>query len=203
MNSLKKHRQAGNIRGSLFLALVIVLISAGLSYTQEDCEDNIEKGKQKYQGSQFYQAIGWLQACLEEGNPTAAQKKEAYKYLAQSYLEIDSISEAKSAITKLLAIVPYYQSDPAQDSAPYTKLVEKVREEVALSSPTVPQPAPQVTESTPVQTEESIREEKKGGGKKWLIWGGVAVAGGVAITAALLLKSGPSNLPEPPPLPGN
>ena len=206
MRSYKNHRLAGNVIRPLLLVVVFTittaLSSASLLSAQEDCEDNIEKGKQKYERGQFYQAIGWLQACLEEGNPSAAQKKEAYKYLAQSYLEIDSISEAKSAITKLLAIVPNYQSDPAQDSAPYTKLVEEVREEAALSSPTVPQPTPKVTEPTPVQTEEPIREEKKGGGKRWLIWGGVAVAGGV--TAALLLSGGgDKDLPAPPSLPGN
>ena len=203
MWSCKNHRLAGNVIRPLLLVVVFTittaLSSASLSSAQEDCEQNIEKGKQKYERGQFYQAIGWLTTCLEDGNPSAAQKREAYRYLAQSYLRIDSVSKAKSAITKLLAIVPNYQSDPAQDSAPYTKLVEEVREEIALSSPTVPQPTPQVSEPTSLQTQEP---EKKGGRKKWLILSGVAVAGGVA-AAFFLSGGGDKDLPVPPPLPGN
>ncbi len=123
----------------------------------------------------------------------------AYRLLGLAYIAKDYLEDAKTAVQKLLDMVPNYVSDPVQDPPPFTKMVEEVKEQKQTQKR---EPVPKVTQVTEP-------EEEKGGSKKWYYIGGGVLAAGV-IVGILASGGGDGNgngpapaqaLPGPPSVP--
>lgn len=181
----------------IFGLLFAMLLAPGWARAQDDCEAKLSKAEEEFANTRFDEAIALLTGCLDKNafsNPE--RQRAAYRLLGLSYLGKDYIEQAKSAINKLLDLMPMYKPDPDQDPPAYIQifnLVQRERQEAGASK----------KDETPKEI-----KLKKGGGAKWLlIGGGIVVAGGLA---AVALKNNNNSvtvvdplppLPTPPPLP--
>ncbi|GEM_PF-1326935 len=185
--------------GSTFIALLLfMLLSPDLAQAQQDCAAKLQQAEQEFTNTRFDEAIALLTACLEKDGFSQSDKQRAYRLLGLAYLAKDYVEQAKSAINRLLDLVPMYQPDPDQDPPAFIQIFERVkieRQQRQTGAPTEQKPPKEV-------------KSKKGGGAKWLLIGGLVVAAGGG--AALAFGGGgggggttppPSTLPTPPPLP--
>jgi tetratricopeptide (TPR) repeat protein len=161
-------------------------------FAQGKCSQELNDAEQKYNTGRFDEAIESITKCLGKPGITEDEKMRAYRLLGLAYIAKDYLEDAKTAVKKLLDMVPNYQSDPVQDPPPFTKMVEEVKEQKQTQKE---KPAPVVPPVTKPQ-------EEKGGSKKWYYIGGGVLAAGV-ITGIILSSGGDGNGPEPlQPLPG-
>jgi len=194
------HTNFKRFRMSAFASLVLLLPFWAAAQTQEDCQAKLPQAEVAFTDARFDDAIKLLTDCLDKGGFTdSADKQRAYRLLGLAYLAKDYIEQAKSAINKLLDLMPVYEPDPDQDPPAFIQIFETVkRERERLQSGAQPPPK-----------EVKPEKERKGGSGKWfLIGGGVIVLGA---GAALALGGGggdggpvippPNPLPDPPPLP--
>ena len=172
---------------NLVFTIILRPLGTNLIYAQERCEVELERAKRDYFSGRFERAIVLAANCIEEGNLSEDQLKQAYRLLGLTYLALDQINQARQAISKLLILVPNYSPDPMQDPPPYTQIVEDVKKQLSAEKQKEEQPA------------------KVRGSKKFLFIGGGAVV--AAAIAVLFLRGGgdgpgPINglqdLPRPP-----
>ncbi len=190
------------ISGLLVLP-VPYLITPLQAQGQSVCTKNLADAEQSYNTGRFDDAIGLITECLGKKGISEAEKMKAYRLLGLSYIAKDYLEDAKTAVRKLLDMVPNYKSDPVQDPPPFTKMVEEVKEQQKPKQPAVKEPEKKQTDEL---TKLTKTEQKKGSNKKWyFIGGGVLAAGAiVAIVASSGGENGtttPSALPGPPTLP--
>lgn len=181
----------------LVIALLLQPCAPLFAQTPDDCSAKLKEAEQAFYNGDFDKAIALTKECLGKPDFPDSKKKDAYELLAQSYLANSYLSEARSAIRKLLVLVPSYV--PPRDAPELAKEVAKVREEMS-------------EEKKPIEQPESPKQEvasEKGGGFPqtwhWIV-GGALVAG----TAIVLIASKSKNetttppsteLPGPPPRP--
>lgn len=186
------------VSGLLFMP-VPVLIGSGQAQAQSVCEKQLANAEQLYNTGRFDDAIGVITECLGKPGLSENEKMKAYRLLGLSYIAKDYLEDARTAVKKLLDMVPNYQSDPVQDPPPFTKLVEEVKEEQQ-------EPEPEVKKEEDLKKMTQTQEPKKSN-KKWYYIGGGVVAAGVLVA---ILASGGGNgeetptskaLPGPPTLP--
>lgn len=174
---------------------------------QSVCAKNLADAEQRYNTGRFDDAIGLITECLGKKGISEEEKMKAYRLLGLSYIAKDYLEDAKTAVKKLLDMVPNYQSDPVQDPPPFTKLVEEVKEQ---QKPQEKPQQPAVKEPVKKQPDELTKltqtEPKKKSNKKWYFIGGGVLAAGAIV--AIVASSGggngetsPSALPGPPTLP--
>jgi tetratricopeptide (TPR) repeat protein len=194
-----------SIARTFALALMGLLFFLSLSAEvaqaqQQDCPAKLRQAEQEFTNTRFDEAIALLTTCLEKDGFTQPDKQRAYRLLGLAYLAKDYIEQAKSAINRLLDLVPMYQPDPDQDPPAFIQIFERVkieRQQRQTGAPTEQKPPKEV-------------KSKKGSGAKWLLIGGLVVAAGGG--AALALGGGggggttpppptSQTLPTPPPLP--
>ena len=183
----------------LIKSLVFILI-AGLLFSpmpgvispvfaQGKCTLELNDAEEKYNTGRFDEAIESITKCLNKSGITEDEKMRAYRLLGLAYIAKDYLEDAKTAVQKLLDMVPNYQSDPVQDPPPFTKMVEEVKEQKETDKE---KPIPKVTRVT-------TSEEEKGSNKKWYyIGGGVLAAGVIVGIIAAGGGDGNGNGPEPP-----
>jgi len=171
------------------VALLVLLASAPLGRAQGKCAEQMTQAEKEYTNGNFDAAINLLTACLDAGQFTQPEKQRAYKLLGLAYIGKDYVDQAKTAIWRLLELVPKYEPDPAQDPPGFTNMVQEMKKEIAA------------------QKEEKKPETgKKGKSRKWLwIGGGVAVGVGAAVVLSggseAATPAAPKLLPGPPAIP--
>jgi len=160
------------------LALLVLLASAPLGQAQGKCAEQMAQAEKEYTNGNFDATINLLTACLDAGQLTQPEKQRAYKLLGLAYIGKDYVDQAKTAVWKLLELVPKYEPDPAQDPPGFTNLVQEMKKEIATK-----------------KEEKKLEAGKKSKSKKWLwIGGGVAVGVG----AAVALSGGGGEAVTPP-----
>jgi hypothetical protein len=184
-----------------------LIVSPAQAQGQSVCSKNLADAEQRYNTGRFDDAIGLITECLGKRGISEEEKMKAYRLLGLSYIAKDYLEDAKTAVKKLLDMVPNYQSDPVQDPPPFTKLVEEVKEQ---QKPQEKPQQPAVKEPVKKQPDELTKltqtESKKKSNKKWYFIGGGVLAAGAIV--AIVASSGgdngpttPSALPGPPTLP--
>ena len=191
--------------GYLVLALIMLPIAGknSLVYAQsfDDCEKELAEAQKKYDSGKFDDAIELLQQCLSQENLSQDVKMKTYRLLGLTYIAKDYLKEAKTAVSKLLDIVPNYQADPEQDPPTFVNIIADEIEERKSAELKVED---QIADTSPEQKKQVETEEEEGTSIWWYIAGG-AVA--IAVVVVLLLGGGdppPSeddDLPGPPDLP--
>ena len=180
---------------------------------QEKCDTAIPDAEKKYNTGRFDEAISILESCLP-GDFTEKEKGEAYRIIALAYHAKDYLEQARTAVKKLLELVPDWEPDPIQDPPQFQRMVEEMKQKMETQKQ--PQEQPPVEEEQlmeiPAEPPQQLPTAKKGGSKKFLfIGGGVAIAG--ALVVVLVAGGGAgagdggggggNRLPFPPPLPPN
>jgi hypothetical protein len=179
MRQIARSKMTGLIACLMVLMLPGEPLLAALQQEKEDYVKKIKEAEIKYGLGEFDSSIRLVEQSLQASDFPQNLKKPAYELLAKNYLAKSYLEDAKSAIRKLLQLVPTYEA-PA-DNPLFAEEVEKVRQEMGGKTalePTVPQ-------------------EKEWYENVW-IWAGVAAAG---VIAYLVFKPGPEDQ-VPPPLPG-
>jgi tetratricopeptide (TPR) repeat protein len=177
MQDLTKKRGFRLYAGMTVLALLLSTLGlpvAPVYAGQQDieCNEKILRAEQLYIIGRFDEAITILTECFDKGGLTDDQKMRAYRLLGLSYIAKDYLEDARSAIRKLLDMVPEYMPDPVQDPPPFTKLVEEVKE--------------QREEEADQDLAGLIPDSKERKNKMWLIIGGALLIGGGAAAAIML-----------------
>jgi len=188
-------------RAISFVLIYALILNPALSVVAQDaCEKQLSDAEQKYYSGRFDEAIETATRCLSSSSITEAEKLRAYKLIGLSYIAKDYLEQARSAVQKLLELVPTYEPDPDQDPPPFTNMVKEIKEKLEQAKKKQEQAKEQVVAKEPVV---QVPPEKKGGGKTWLYIGGGVAVGLVAVLAAGK-KGGdggtppPALLPEPP-----
>jgi tetratricopeptide (TPR) repeat protein len=188
------------LTGTLLILLISSTANTAQAQIKSVCATQLNDAEQKYNTGRFDEAIGLITKCLGKPEISEQEKMRAYRLLGLSYIAKDYLEDARTAVKKLLDMVPNYQSDPVQDPPPFTKMVEEIKEQQQPSQPEIEEPEIKRPDEVEEQTQT---EPKKGGSKKWYyIGGGAAVTAG--IVAAVLLwpkEEKSSSLPGPPSLP--
>jgi len=166
---------------SIYL-IIVPIMNSGILFAQEvDCEKILKQAEEKYTDGRFDETIAILTVCLDDPNTTPEQKQKAYRLMGLTYIAKDYLTEAKTAIEKLLKIVPNYKPDPIYDPPPFINLVQEVQAE---------------TVATRATTGEGAKEDNN----MWYYIGGGAAA--VTILAVVLLSGGDDEEKKDEALPG-
>lgn len=182
---------------------LLLLVASTVQAQTDDCTQELQDAETAWLSGGFEQAAELLQGCAERDIPPD-QREEVYRLMGITYLADNLEEQARGVIRQLLELVPNYEPNPVQDPAVFASMVAQLKAEMEAETVAEPveEPVEQVTEETQTPPEPRQVEPARRGLGKWLIIGGVAVAGGTA--AALLLGGGggESELPIPPALPG-
>ena len=193
MNGIIKPNIFSTMKQSLWFTILSIYLICGnslvIAQSQEVCTKQLAQAENDYNRGRFDEAISMITECLGKSGIIEQERMRAYRLLGLAYLAKDYLEDARSAIRKLLDMVPNYKSDPVQDPPPFTKLIEEIKLEPS---------------GKPVK--DTVEVEMTSGSKKWyFIGGGIVVAGGVA--AAILLSgngngndndNGGDSFPMPP-----
>lgn len=168
---------------TLVAALVIYPISGALAQTTRACDEKLKEAEKKFYDGFFDEAIDLLNQCLAEKEISTQERAKAHELFAKTYLGKDYIDQAKSAIQKLLELVPTYSANPERDTPTFVDLVQQVKSEKG----------------------EEKKEEGRPCYKNTWVWIGVGVVV-VGIVLIAVLSGGeddekPKPLPDPPVLP--
>jgi len=189
----------------LILTLIFNPFCALLAQTQDKCEKELAEAEQKYYAGRFDEAIEQARRCLSNSDLSDAEQLRAYKLMSLAFIAKDYLEQARSAVQKLLELVPTYEPDPDQDPPPFTNMVKEMKETMEQQRQKEEQAKQPIT---PPEPAEQAPPAKKGGSKTLLLIGGGVVAGLVAVLVAGGGGGGdgggtptPQILPDPPPPP--
>lgn len=194
--------------GYLLIALILIPISGKFgslsAQSMNVCEEKLKLAQNKYDTGRFDEVIEIVTECLNNENLSQESKKKAYRLLGLTYVAKDYLAEAKTAVSKLLDIVPNYKPDPEQDPPTYVNIIsEEIKERKTIEKANISETIePNLKEKNQVDT-----KEEKSNSIWWYIGGGVV---GV-VTIVILALGGSDNggggeedkneLPGPPDLP--
>lgn len=184
-----------NILITWLIVAIVILPIPGIStisaiQAQDDCTEQLNQAEQFYNTGRFDDAEKIIENCLENGNMDREQKLRAYRLLGLTYIAKDLEAEARDTVSKLLEMVPNYQTDPVQDPPPFRNLVDEVKKDQDTQVQEETEPQETVTEQ-PQQGDElenlvEQREDRKKQKRKWYYIAGGAVVGAAVITAVAL-----------------
>ncbi|MGH7496677.1 MAG: hypothetical protein ACREOO_30365 [bacterium] len=139
-------------------------------------EPELTKAEQAYNEGFFDQVLALVNACLDKGDLTTAERAWAYKLLGQANISKNELQLARSYVQKLLEVAPDYAPDRDQDLHAWIELVEEAKmERERQLQPQQPAPADEEALARAAPT-------GKGRGKMWLWFGG----GGTLVTAGVI-----------------
>jgi len=195
----------GAIISMLILTLLFNPFCLLLAQTQDKCEKELTDAEQKYYAGRFDEAIEQARRCLSNTGLSDAEQLRAYKLMSLAFIAKDYLEQAKSAVQRLLELVPTYEPDPDQDPPPFTNMVKEVKETIEQQKKKEEQAK---RAAAPPEPAKQAPPAKKGGSKTLLLIGGGVVAGLVAVLVAGGGGGGdgsgvptPQILPDPPPPP--
>ena len=190
MTNFMHHRTTVTLTWLLAYLFIFQPCVPALAQMQDDCTAKLKEAEQLFYNGDFDKSVAIIKDCLSKSDFPVAKEKDAYELLAQNYLAKSYVSEARTAIKKLLVLVPNYV--PPADSPDLVAEVAKVKKELSEEE----RPAPTPVTKTPPATQESTFPQT------WHWIAGVAVVTGVVL--ALVLKGSKSETPAPAaePLPG-
>lgn len=214
----------------LFLCSLGVLVGPAAAVAQDEppCDTALAEAESEFFAARFDEAIQILDRCLARNAFEADEREEAYSLLGRVYFAKGLEDKAAEMVQELLALVPNYRPNPAQETPDFVAFVERVREDFeAAAEPQDEAPPAEAADERPPDTAEDpaddmadleepivqpappestpTAEERPDRGRrgltKWLLIGGGAVVTGVV--AALLLSGDPmppagTTLPPPP-----
>ena len=178
----------------LIIAIVVLPIPGITTITvvqaQDDCTEQLNQAEQFYNTGRFDDAEKIIENCLANGDMDREQKLRAYRLLGLTYIAKDLEAEARDTVSKLLEMVPNYQTDPVQDPPPFRTLVDEVKQDQDMRTQQQTESEETVTEQ-PQQGDElenlvEQREDRKKQKRKWYYIAGGAVVGAAVITAVVL-----------------
>ena len=143
-----------------------------------DCKSELTGAEASYTQGQFSDALTLIMRCLETGDLSFADERQAYRLTGLVYIALDQPDSARVAVEHLLEVAPDYVANPAEDPPPFIQLVEQVRQEIAQQRPP-PTEVPGVT----------AESEDRAAWVKWAVVGGGLVAGGVGACALWLCQT--------------
>ena len=113
----------------MFSLAMIIFASTHVSllYAQ-NCDEsiNIQEAERKYKTGNFDDVIGLLSPCVEKGFSKTAQV-QAYKFLAMTYLALDSEDKAGLYIQKLITINPNFEPE-FTDTPQFKDLCRRIKD---------------------------------------------------------------------------
>lgn len=193
MTNFMQHRITVTLSWVLAYLLVFQPCVPALAQMQDDCAAKLKEAEQLFYNGDFDKSVEIIKDCLSKSDFPPSKEKDAYELLAQNYLAKSYLSEARTAIKKLLTLVPNYipPADAPDLAAEVARIKKEMGEQQKPAEPVAAQPA---------------TTDDGGFPQTWhYIAGGVLVGGVVAL---LVLKKsdnasepGVAALPEPPRLP--
>ena len=194
--------------GYLFMALIFIPIAGKFgsinAQSIEACAEELKEAQNKYDTGRFDEVIEIVNECLSNENLSQENKRKAYRLLGLTYVAKDYLAEAKTAVSKLLDIVPNYKPDPEQDPPTYVNIIsEEIKERKNVEK----EKEVSIVESSAAEKKQVDSTEKQSNSLWWYIGGGVVVLVAVVVLA---LGGGDSSgngeddkndLPGPPDLP--
>ena len=138
----KTQRTSKTRRSRAFFAAVAVWFLACLLFSpghaQSEWSIALIKADKYYESGQFEKAIELLTPCLTSSTSAEQEKEEAYRLLAMTYIAIDRLGQAETAIGGLLTLKPNFEAS-LRDPSQFIKMVDEIKEkrknfEVELAS---------------------------------------------------------------------
>ncbi len=173
------------IRAVCLIALIALSgLRTSVAQQLRSCDELLEEGSTAYVDRRYDEALQLADQCLARNELARDDMIASYRLLALAYIRLDQLGDARLAVLHLLDAAPEYQPDPITDPPDYTVLVDAVRNQFQQD------------------LAETTRERSwMRANARWILSGGLAVAGGVL--AAVLLQGqgssgGSSSLPPPP-----
>jgi len=109
--------------------------SVATAQTQDTCETKLTEAQQQYNAGHLDEAIVLLDSCLNQNVFNEENKISAYKLLALSYIAKNDVAQAKTAIKRLLELMPNYVPDTVQDPPQFVNLIKLVQQEMGIYPP--------------------------------------------------------------------
>ena len=124
----------------LFFFLTLLVIPVHISFAQgqvnlENCVGNIDQAQELLIDGFFDETINLLEPCSRLEGYTATQQTRLFKLMADTYLALQSVSEARNAIERILEISPNFTPDENLDSQTFMNLVSEIRNELLKPNP--------------------------------------------------------------------
>jgi len=94
--------------------VLIALIICAARTSAQDCGDALDRAGKSYEEGNLREVIATLAPCVE-GGMSSGDQWQAYRLLALAHLFLDEPQQADTAISRMLAINPRYQPNPARD----------------------------------------------------------------------------------------
>lgn len=154
----------------IFSLLFVGAVMQGAAYGQSDeqaggdaqptgvCDQALSTAQRDYTERAYRSAISVLSNCMLQGDYDTATATQAYRLLSLSYLKLDELSSARGAIVQLLSKNPAYEPDPVNDVPAYRALVDLVRGQLGLASPSEYQ-TPDVEEPAEEETVAELSDD--------------------------------------------
>jgi CSLREA domain-containing protein len=116
---------------ALCLLAVLPVPARGQSAPGPDpCDGVTNHAEDAYFAGHFDDAIAALQPCVDRDAIAEGEVTRAYALLGRIYVAKGLEAEARSALRRLLELVPAYRPDPVYERADFVALAESVRQEV-------------------------------------------------------------------------
>lgn len=84
------------------ILIVLFSIVASNSFSQNECDDNIQNAQKLYEDGKYNQAVNILESVLTDCKLEKTDKSEVLKYLAASYYELDELEEAEKYMSMFI-----------------------------------------------------------------------------------------------------
>ena len=121
-------------KGRFFKVIIALffLLGTSSSIAVDNCgQVSLNEAKKKYETGNFDEVFKIINYCLEEGF-NDEEKVQAYRILALTYIAVDSLDNAYSCATNLLAINPDFDPD-LFDSPAFVEMVNKIKDKGSVT----------------------------------------------------------------------
>jgi hypothetical protein len=116
----------------LILLLLCEPLATGLGQTREDYEKRMREAEEMFAKGRFEGSIKIVEEILARPNFPAERRKDALELLARDFSGLSYVEQARSAIRKLLELVPTYIPPP--EDPEFAQQVQSVRQELAAAA---------------------------------------------------------------------
>lgn len=108
--------------------LVILALLPVPAAAQRTCDPSVlDEASNAYDFGLFTRSFAILQPCLENGFQTRAHRAGAYRLIALSYVAMDSLSQAREWVRRLLDVDARYRPDPLTEPPIFVDYVRDLK----------------------------------------------------------------------------